>query len=138
MVKSSGSRVGEAVKQHFGNATPFGVERLWRGLVRIRGRFPRCAWETATTYDLTEPRLFGIANPTLFYRADNNAYRCDAAVRGRLAELFRKCPQLYRECERRSMASAAAPIGKRVENLDLISKTFGEPLTYNEMGEAAE
>ena len=36
------------------------------------------------------------------------------------------------------MASAAAPIDKRVENLDLISKTFGEPLTYNEMGEAAE
>jgi hypothetical protein len=131
------------VKQHFGNATPFGVEydpttgcsviydRLWRGLVRIRGRFPRCAWETATTCDLTEQQLFGIANPTLIYRADNNVHRCDAAVRGRLAELFRKCPQLYRECERRSMASVAAPSREKVA--DLIEATFGEPLS-----EAAE
>jgi hypothetical protein len=136
------------VKQHFGNATPFGVEydpttgtsviydRLWRGLVRIRGRFPRCQWETATACDLSEPQLFGIANPTLFYRADSNSYRCDAAVRGRLAELFRKCPALYRECERRH--AAAAPPPSRGEVADLIEATFGEPLTYNEMGEAAE
>jgi hypothetical protein len=131
------------VKQHFGNATPFGVEydpttgtsviydRLWRGLVRIRGRFPRCQWGTATACDLSEPRLFGIAAPVLFYKADNNAYRCDAAVRGRLAELFRKCPVLYRECDRRH--AAAPPVPSREKVADLIEATFGEPLS-----EAAE
>jgi hypothetical protein len=128
-------------RQHFGNATPFGVEydaatglsviydRLWRPLVRARGRFPRCQWGTALACDPSEPRIYGIEQPTLFYRADANSYRCDAAVRGRLAELYRKCPALRDECERRADATVIAnqpPPEQAREGADLIRHTFGE------------
>lgn len=111
--------------RHHNNATPFGVhvesgrsiifDRLYRPLVAIPGRWPRVKHGEAVACDPDDPRLYGIADPTLFYRPDDvNAPRCCPVVRRRLAELVRSMPALREEIDRRSNAG------------DLITMTFGK------------
>jgi hypothetical protein len=99
-------------------------DRLFRPLVKLPGRYPRCNYGAAVECDADAPRLYGLPNTSFLYH-DDSAPVADPAVRVRLADLLAKCPVLaaliYR---RREEEEAAHPVRK--SHASLMSKVFGE------------
>jgi hypothetical protein len=116
------------------------IDRLYRPIISAPGRYPRWSLELATAEPADGPRLYGAKPIHTFFKADAQP-TLDPVVRARLRTLINGCGVLRDELRRRNrmqMAPIEPTPSKRVENLDLIRATFGKPLTYNEMGEAAE
>ena len=71
-------------------------DRLYRPLIRVRGRYPRCDFASAVALDADGPKLYGLPNTAFLYH-DDNAPRCCPIVRQRLADLLARCPVLAAE-----------------------------------------
>jgi hypothetical protein len=99
-------------------------DRLYRPLVKVPGRFPRCGFAAAVESGDDEPRIYGAAGTSFFY-GDDNAPVADPIVRRRLADLLADCPVLkaliYR---RREEEEAAHP--ERLNHASLMARVFSE------------
>jgi hypothetical protein len=99
-------------------------DRLFRPLVRLDGRWPRCDFAAAEPCDPDSPRLYGAPGTAFLYHNDD-APRCDPIVRTRLADLSRRCPVLAAEVQRRTNAAEAAnPV--RLTHAQLMASVFSE------------
>jgi hypothetical protein len=125
--------------RHHANATPYVAvfnkasnettiaDRLFRPLVTIPGRYPRCDYQRATVCPPDAERLYGAAGTTILYHNDNGPV-ADPVVRQRLRTLLVACPVLAAEIERRSAEKESAKPAPQ-SHADLIAATFGERAT---------
>jgi hypothetical protein len=99
-------------------------DRLFRPLVRVPGRFPRCGFAAAVECEPDAPKLYGAANTSFLYH-DDNAPIADPIVRRRLADLLTNCPVLAALIYRRREAEEAVhPV--RLTHAQLMSRVFSE------------
>lgn len=124
------------------NLLPYGVafdaesktstiyDRLFRPIVCVPGKWPRCDMALAVPCDIDAERLYG-GNPIATFFRDDAQPAVDPPVRARLRKLIASCSALRDELHRRALIAShdttlQPPPAKVRTHADLIRRTFAE------------
>jgi len=121
-----------AVAYDPGSKTSTILDRLYRPIVVLPGRFPRCDYSLAIVPEDAKP-LYGVEPQHKLYRDDGNAAVCDPVARKRLRSLIECCGILKAELRRRermqhatSTTTPAPTPTKAAVHADLVASVFGD------------